>query len=289
MAIYVFGSINIDNVYKVPHFPAPGETLSASAYSIGLGGKGANQAIAAASAGAEVEFVGAIGENGAWARNTIEARGVGVTNIQTVKDATGHAIINVDAVGENQIVIYGGANVSFTLERIKSVIASCAAEDIWLVQNETNLTVESMAQAKAKGLRTAYAAAPFDAKLASEVLPFTDILFVNEGENDALIAHLGNSFTVPMKVTTLGARGAKIETAQEYPIEVPAFNVEPVDTTGAGDTFTGVFLAELSKGNAPREAGIFASAAAALCVTRMGAADAIPSRDEINTFLKEQA
>ena len=287
MTLHVFGSINIDHVYRLPHFPTAGETLSTSAYAVGLGGKGANQAIAAAKAGAAVHFVGAVGEDGEWAREALRKYGVGVDRVLISIAANGHAIIFVEPSGENRIVIHGGANQSFSNEDIEDALNSAQSGDWWLAQNETNLVAESMAMARRRGLRTAYAAAPFSAEAAAEVLPHVDALFVNEGEDQALSAHLADAPEPPLKVTTLGARGAIISKRGEPQITVPSYKVEPVDTTGAGDTFTGAFLASLDTGLDLAEAGRIASAAAALCVTRAGAADSSPTRAEIEAFLSE--
>jgi len=145
-----------------------------------------------------------------------------------------------------------------------------------------------MALAKARGLKTAYAAAPFDADAVAAVMPHLDVLFVNEGEDAALTARLG-AIEVPLKITTLGEAGAILSPKGAAPIKIKPFAVNAIDTTGAGDTFTGAFLAGLDAGLPLPEAGRFASAAAALSVTRPGAAEAIPSRTEIETFLAEQS
>jgi ribokinase len=287
MTLHVFGSINIDHVYRLTHFPQSGETLLTQAYAVGLGGKGANQAIAAAKSGAAVHFVGAVGEDGAWAREALRKYGVGIDRVPISVEATGHAIIFVEPSGENRIVIHGGANRSFSPGELENAINSAQPGDWWLAQNETNLVAESMAMARGRGLRTAYAAAPFNAEAAAEVLPHVDALFVNEGEDQALSLHLPDAPQVPLKVTTLGALGAIISKRGEPEITIPAYKVEPVDTTGAGDTFTGAFLASLDAGLDLATAGRIASAAAAICVTRAGAADASPSRAEIEAFLSE--
>lgn len=289
MTLHVFGSINIDHVYRLTHFPEGGETLTADAYAVGLGGKGANQAIAAAKAGAGVHFIGAVGEDGTWARKALADHGIGVDGVRISAEATGHAIIFVEPSGENCIVIHGGANRTFSPDDIETALGSARPGDWWLAQNETNLVARSMAMARRRGLRTAYAAAPFDAEAAAEVLPHLDALFVNEGEDQALRAHLPDASPPPLKIITLGARGAIIAKQGEPEIVVPAYKVEPVDTTGAGDAFTGAFLASLDAGLALESAGRIASAAAALSVMRAGAADASPSRAEIEAFLSEHS
>lgn len=287
MTLHVFGSINIDHVYRLAHFPKGGETLAAETYMVGLGGKGANQAIAAAKAGAAVKLIGAVGEDGRWAREALRKLDVVVDGVRISGEATGHAIIFVEPSGENRIVIHGGANRNFSRDELENALNSAQPGDWWLTQNETNLVAESMAMARQRGLRTAHAAAPFNAEIVTEILPNVDLLFVNEGEDQALRMHLSGVPEVPLKITTLGARGAIISKQGEAEILIPPYKVEPVDTTGAGDTFTGVFLASLDAGLDLADAGRTASAAAAICVTRAGAADASPTRAEIEVFLSE--
>lgn len=289
MTLYVFGSINIDHLYRLNHFPDAGETLLTDDYAVGLGGKGANQAIAAAKVGAVVHFVGAVGKDGAWARQALADYGVGVDHVRATAEATGHAIVLVEPSGENRIIIHGGANRSFSRNGIESALNSAQAGDWWLAQNETNLVAKSMAMARERGLRTAYSAAPFDAQAASEVMPYVDVLFVNEGEDQALQAALPDKSQVPIKVTTYGAHGAVISKQGASDITIPAYKVTPIDTTGAGDSFAGAFLASLDLGLDLARAGRFASASAAICVTRMGAASASPSRAEIEAFLSENS
>ena len=290
MTIHCLGSINVDHVHRVPYFPAPGETLGDLSYAVGLGGKGANHALAAAAVGAEVRFIGAVGSDGLWARETLTAAGIDASGVAQVDAATGHAVIYVDAAGENQIVIHGGANRALEIGRIEVALEAASPGDIWLAQNETNLVARSMALAKARGLKTAYAAAPFDAGAVEAVLPHLDILAMNEGEAAALKAHLGAEPKVPLILTTLGKAGVILRRANSpVPLTVSAFDVDVVDTTGAGDTFFGVFVGAMDQGADMADAARTASAAAAICVTRAGAADAIPSRADIDAFLETRA
>lgn len=285
MAIFCFGSINVDHVHRVPHFPSAGETLADDGYSVGLGGKGANQAIASARSGAATHFMGAIGEDGLWARDLLAKAGVGTEGIATLDAATGHAVIYVDPAGENCIVIHGGANRAITKAMINEALDAAKPGDWLLTQNETNLVTESIVEAKARGLRTAYSAAPFDPAAAEAVLPHLDLLAVNEGEAAALRAHLGHEPEVPMLVTTLGADGVSVRARGTEELTLPAFKVDPVDTTGAGDTFIGTLIGALDQGEPTDKAARRASAAAAVSVTRPGAADAIPTAEEVTAFL----
>ncbi|MFS4438414.1 ribokinase [Paracoccaceae bacterium GXU_MW_L88] len=287
MAIWNLGSVNIDHVYTLPHFPAPGETLSSTGYDSGLGGKGANQSVAAAQAGAKVWHMGAIGHDGLWAREVLELKGVDLEHLEIVDVPTGHAVIYVDGSGENSIVIFPGANHAVSVEALDKA----SPEDWLLLQNETTLVTEAAKAAKDAGLKVAYVAAPFEAEAAQAVLPHVDLLMVNEGEAAALAEAVGKDpldLPVPMLLITYGAKGATFR-GPEGSIETPAFHVKPVDTTGAGDTFSGYFLAALDLGAAPAEALRRASAAAALQVTRHGAVEAIPSAAEVDDFLKENA
>ncbi len=291
MTIHCLGSINVDHVHRLPHFPAPGETLQDTGYAVGLGGKGTNQAIAAHRAGGDVRLIGAVGADGGWARERVAETGLSLDAIAAVEAATGHAVIYVDAGGENQIVIHGGANRAIPAAHVDAALAAAAPGDWWLTQNETNAVVESTRAAKARGLRTAHACAPFDAEAARAVLPHIDLLAVNEGEAAALATHLGvtpETIPVPALLMTLGARGA-VWRGNGETVAVDAFPAEAVDTTGAGDTFTGYALAGLDAGLPVAEALRRASAAAALAVARPGAAAAIPTRDEVDVFLKEHA
>jgi len=289
MTIHCLGSINLDHVHRLPHFPEPGETLQDSGYAIGLGGKGTNQAIAAHRAGGDVRLIAALGEDGGWARDRIAETGLSLAGIAQVEAATGHAVIYVDAAGENQIVIHGGANRAIPDAHIEAAIAAAAPGDWWLTQNETNGTIESTRAAKARGLRTAHVCAPFDAAAAGAILPHLDLLAVNEGEAAALAAHLGTTpeaLPVPALLMTLGARGALWRAGGET-VKVDAFATEVVDTTGAGDTFLGYALAGLDSGLPVSDALCRASAAAAIAVSRPGAAEAIPARADVDTYLED--
>lgn len=289
MTVHCFGSINVDHVHRVAHFPAPGETLSDLGYDVGLGGKGANQGVAAARAGAATRFIGAVGADGGWTREKLAAAGVDVSAVSTLDAATGHAVIYVDPAGENSIVIHGGANQAITRDIIEAALDAAKPGDWWLTQNETNLVAESLAMAKERGLQTAYSAAPFDAQAAEAVLPHLDLLAVNEGEAKALRAHLGHDPDVPLMVTTLGATGVMMKHRDDSEgTMATAFKVSPVDTTGAGDTFIGSLVAAMDQGKPLNEAAKYAQAAAALSVTRPGAAEAIPTATEVFAFLEER-
>ena len=285
--IYNLGSINADYSYLVPHLPGPGETLAATDMSRGLGGKGANQSVAAALAGSQVCHIGAIGKDGTWAVQAMTDYGVDTTHIATVDAPTAHAIINVDPAGENAIVIFPGANQKQSLTRLETARSAANSDDFLLLQNETNLQAEAAEMAQAKGLSVIYSAAPFSAEAVQAVMPSVDLLVMNAVEAAQLSDALGlsqNDIPVRKLLITRGADGADwIEDGQT--IHTAAFPVTPVDTTGAGDCFIGYVAAGLDQGLDPANAMRLAAAASALQVQRPGTSQAIPTRAEVNAFL----
>ena len=289
MTIYNLGSINADLFYSVPHLPAPGETLAATAHSTGLGGKGANQSAAAALAGSTVVHIGAIGRDGLWTVQHLRTFGVDTAHVSMLDIPTGHAIINVDPGGENAIVIFPGANMEQSLTQVESTLSAASIGDMLILQNETTLTVEAAEIAKSRGLDVIYSAAPFSASAVREILPHTDMLVMNAVEAAQLTKALGvelKRLDVPHLLITHGGDGATWHDLQDgEEIHAPAFPVSPVDTTGAGDCFIGYLAASLDQGLPKAEAMRRAAAAAALQITRPGTADAIPTRQEVDAFL----
>ncbi len=291
MAIINFGSINIDHVYRVARMPAPGETLTVKSYDRFLGGKGANQSIAIAKSGGLVRHVGAIGPDGGWAAEKLQEAGVDPGHLTVVDEPTGHAVILVDDAGENQIVICAGANRCLTIDQIAAELDTANAEDKWvLLQNETNCTSDIVRCAKAAGFRVAYSAAPFVAEETLPLVDSVDLLIVNDVEAKALAVAGGSSMSdmaCAELLITRGEHGAEFHHSGSI-FKQAAFGVTPVDTTGAGDTFLGAFLARYSQGGDAGEALQFAAAASAIQVTRPGAADAIPDEGEVMNFLSER-
>ena len=289
MAVFCLGSINIDHFYRVPHLPAAGETLGALGHSYGLGGKGANQSVAAARAGALVRHIGAIGAGDEWILHQLGEFGVDTSGIRLLDDtATGHAIIYLDAAGENSIVISAGANGMQDRAHVRAVLSDGGRGDVLLVQNETDLQAEAAAMARAKGMAVLYSAAPFDADAVREVLPHITALSMNAVE----AAQLSEALAVPLTdipvaelIVTRGGEGADwYDIAGGNKLSIPAVAVQVVDTTGAGDTFTGYFAAGRDRGLTPHEAMTWAMKAAALKVTRQGTAAAIPSANDVAAF-----
>lgn len=285
MTIWNLGSINADMVYAVPHLPGPGETLAATRLQQFLGGKGTNMSVAAARAAAHVCHIGAVGPDGGWAVQRLMEYGVDTRHIARVDVATGHAIIAVDPQGENQILLYPGANHAIPEAAIQTALAGAQTGDTLLIQNETNAQLLAARTGAGLGLKICYAAAPFDAAAVETVLPYLDFLILNEVEAGQLKQAAGLSpdqLPVSDVIVTLGARGARhIDTKSGESRDFPAIPVIPVDTTGAGDTFTGYVLAGLDRGMPMAQAIAQASRAAAIMVTRHGTADVIPDLKDV--------
>lgn len=290
MAIWNLGSINIDHVYRLERLPRPGETIAARGYSVGLGGKGANQSVAAAQAGALTRHLGAMGMGDDWVIDRLRAAGVCTADVQRLPEAaTGHAIILLEEDGENAIVIHPGANRALSPDWLARVLAPIGSGDSLLIQNETNGQIEAARIARAAGARVIYSAAPFEIEPLRAILPLADILALNAGEAERLFAEISGPLPVAGLLITRGSEGAEYRDLRRGESHVqPAFPVEVVDTTGAGDTFAGYFAAALDRGDPVPEALRLASAAAALKVTRPGAGDAIPSLPEVTAFLHAQ-
>ncbi|MEM6479022.1 MAG: ribokinase [Pseudomonadota bacterium] len=290
MTVFCVGSINADYFYDVARIPAPGETLAANAMRQGLGGKGANQSVAAARAGARVVHIGAVGEDGAWAVARLTALGVETRHIRTVDAPTAHAIITVAKDGENAIVIFSGANLLQSEAAIQEALQEAVPGDCLILQNETSHQIEAAKLASKAGLEVIYSAAPFDVDAVTAVLPFVDILVVNELEAQQLETALGvvvSDVPVEAVIVTRGASGADY-VSNTGVIHADAPKVTAVDTTGAGDTFLGYFVGARDQGFEVTSALGLAVKAAALKVTRPGTADAIPSRADLDRFAASQ-
>ncbi len=286
MAIWNLGSINVDIVFAVPHIPQPGETLASTNRSVFLGGKGANMSVAAARAAARVNHIGAVGADGRWAVGRLLEYGVDTRHITEVDVETAQAIIAVDPQGENSIILFPGANVLIPQSVLEQALTQAKTSDTLVFQNETSLQLEAAKLASQMGLRVAYAAAPFDSHAVLAVLPHLDFLILNEVEADQLKQSTGlgpSDLGVRDVIVTFGAKGATWF-GPDGESHVPALKVTPIDTTGAGDTFTGYVLACLDRGQPMLQAMQTASKAAALMVTRHGTADVIPDLAEVQAF-----
>lgn len=289
MKILNIGSLNIDHVYTVDHLVKPGETLSAESYTIRCGGKGLNQSVALAMAGAEVYHAGLVGPDGELLRTRLEDSGVDCSLLGRTKTPNGHAVIQVDRAGENAIVLFPGSNRALTPAYGEKALSRFGRGDILLLQNETNLVPELMEAAAARGMEIAFNAAPMTPEVKDYPLDLVRWLIVNETEAAALTGKqdpeaaaqtLCGAHPDLELVLTLGADGVLYRKG-DFSLYIPARRVEPLDTTGAGDTFTGYLLAALADKADPGYSLTLATAAAAIAVTRPGAADAIPSLEEV--------
>ena len=292
--ITVFGSINVDLVSRVSRHPRPGETMTGSDYALIPGGKGANQALAAARAGANVRLVGAVGSDdlARIALGELEPGGVDLNNVARKDGATGLAIIIVDQAGENSIVLAPGANNRVTADLAAGIAFTPA--DTLLIQLEVPFAEARKVakRAKAAGARVILSVAPFAPVSAEDVAPVSLVL-MNEHEAADLVGHLGlktgsdeaNVAALAKAlgktvVATLGADGA-VAAAEDRIVRVPALRVTPVDTTGAGDTFAGVLAALLDEGADLEAAMGQAAIAGSLATTKVGAQPSFPTRAEI--------
>jgi ribokinase len=289
MKVLNFGSLNIDSVYSVQHFVRPGETISCDEYRQFCGGKGFNQSIALARAGAKVFHAGKIGADGKWLLDYLSGSGVDISKTVLSDRPTGHAIIQVVPGSENSIIIYGGANRTLDSVFVNEVLGVAQPGDCVLLQHEINCVPEILQRAAAKDLFVVFNPAPMSKEVCDYPLEGVRLLIVNELEGQALsgevepkrVVHsLRQRLPAADIVLTLGKQGA-IFLNEEGVISVSAPKVEAVDSTGAGDTFIGFFLAEYAVGRSAQEALAIGCRAAALCVQRAGAADSIPLRKDV--------
>ena len=282
------GSLNLDYVYAVPHFVEAGETLLSSRRDVFAGGKGLNQTVAAARAGAEVCHGGAVGVDGDMLLDLLRDAGADVSAVARVDVPTGHAVIQVTPQGENAILILGGANRAVSPETVGIALEKVGPGDILLLQNEINGLDHIIRRAAQKGLRILFNPAPMEKAVKDLPLELLDTLIVNEGEGKALAGDmdaLKAAYPNQKILLTQGSRGASLWTGSEVLFQ-PAFPVEAVDTTAAGDCFLGYYAAALAE-NLPYAAALrLAAAASALSVQRQGAAPSIPLRGEVEDFLK---
>ncbi|MDO4492471.1 MAG: ribokinase [Clostridia bacterium] len=290
MRILNFGSLNIDYVYRVDSFIRPGETKASKSLSVNCGGKGLNQSVAAAQAGCTVLHAGKIGRDGAMLREKLTEKGVDVRLLEATDGLCGNAIIQVDDAGQNCILLFGGTNRELTEEMIEKTLDAFGSEGVVLMQNETNLVGTIIERAHARGLKTALNAAPMDKTVAEYPLDKLDYLFVNEVEGSELAGTAPTAEEIVPVLTekypgldivlTLGKNGAVyVSGGKKY--RIGSCTVNAVDTTAAGDTFTGFFLGAVLSGKGRAEALRLATAASAICVTRPGAADSIPTVREV--------
>ncbi len=296
--ITVVGSINMDLVVRAEHFPAPGETVRGDDVHFFPGGKGANQAVAAARTGGEVSFVGQVGSDrfGPHLRSVLEEEAINTDAVLQCDGASGVALITLDRKGENHIVISPGANGRVDTRQINRSASAFSHADCTVFQLE--LPVETVWHAIKKA-RTASACIllnPAPARtIPDAIYPLLDVLVVNESEAALLTGNAPDplkslsSKTDGLVVLTLGSRGLEAITGKKERITLSAHRVTPTDTTAAGDAFVGALSVLLAEGKPVREALAFANAAAALSTTRLGAQPSLARREEVAAFMQGNA
>ena len=293
MKILSFGSLNLDHTYQVPHFIRPGETLAASALKTCCGGKGLNQSIALARAGAHVYHAGAVGQgDGDILIKTLETSGVDCRFIYRLSCPTGHAIIQVNSDGQNCILLFGGANRQITKAQIDKTLSNFSAGDFLVLQNEISELDYLMDSAAKKQMTIVLNPSPMTPGLAKMPLSCVQYLILNEIEAKDLCGETAAEENYPELllqrypesriVLTLGSRGCIYQDKCQR-LAMPACNVKAVDTTAAGDTFTGFFIAGIAAGERVEQALTEATKAAAISVSRAGASPSIPDKDEVLT------
>lgn len=290
MKIVNYGSINLDHVYQVDHIVQPGETLLAADQNLFCGGKGLNQSIALAKAGAEIFHTGVVGEDGDILLDALRAAKVDITHIRRAPGASAHTVIQVDRNGQNCIIVFSGENMRPSEADIDRVLADFAPGDAVLMQNELFNTPLMMRKAAEKGLAIIFNPSPVSREMLSYPLETVSWFLLNEIEGEALTGEtdpgrildvLAKKYPNGSVVLTLGANGAwAMDRGQRF--FQPAFEVQAVDTTAAGDTFTGFFLAGISNGMPIPDALRRAAFASSIAVSRKGAADSIPTAEEIS-------
>lgn len=296
MRILNFGSLNIDYVYGVDHFVKKGETLSSNSLNVYSGGKGLNQSIAICRAGVKVYHAGAIGQDGFFLLDILNESGVDTELIKILPDTrTGNAIIQNDIQGDNCILLYSGANRAITRAMVDNIIDKFDAGDWLILQNEISEIPYIVEKAHDKKMKIIINPSPMDEKISDINLGYVDCLILNEVEaqgfvgekknDDEIVAGMREKFPDMEIVLTLGEKGS-IYIGQNETIQQPAYKVQAIDTTAAGDTFTGYFLAARVNGMMVDKALDVASKASAIAVSRKGAAPSIPDKEEIAMFEK---
>ena len=289
MKILNIGSLNIDYVYQVDHMVAPGETLMAFKRDVYCGGKGLNQSIAMSRAGLQVNHAGCIGAEGMMLTDLLKENDVNVDAVEVLMESTGHAIIQVDASGQNCILLYGGANRLLTKEYIDDVLKDYGKDDILLLQNEVNNLDYIIDSAYEKGLQIILNPSPYDSALDACDMTKISLFLLNEVEGkqmtgyeepDDILTKLSEIYPNAKVVLTLGENGSVYQYDGERYAQ-KAYSVDAVDTTAAGDTFTGYFIAGMVEGKSPKECLDLAAKASSIAVTRQGAAPSIPYRNEV--------
>ena len=295
MKLLDFGSLNIDHTYQLPHLVRPGETLASDSYHKSEGGKGFNQAVALAKAGQEVYLAGAIGQDGLFLRDYLQELGVHTEHLRVLDAPTGHAMIQLDTEGQNCIILFGGTNGMITEAMIDEVLADFGAGDYLLLQNEISHVDSILRAAHAKGMHIILNPSPMSPELLTWPLELVEWFILNEIEGaditgktqpEEMLDELLRRYPACHVVLTLGERGSIYADAAQR-IDQSIVTAHTVDTTAAGDTFTGYFIHALLQGEAIQQALKTAACASAITVSRPGAGRSIPAAEEVQAAMKE--
>lgn len=298
MKVLCFGSLNIDYTYKVPHFVKKGETLASERLQVFGGGKGLNQSVALAKAGTEVYHAGSIGQDGMFLLDMLKDAGANtdfVKILDTVR--TGNAIIQNDKSGDNCIILYGGANQAITREQVDEVMSHFESGDYLVLQNEINELGYIVEKAHEKGMIIVLNPSPMNEKILALPLDVINYFILNEVEAAQILGkedkgeesweqiadNLLKKFPQATIVLTMGSEGSVFKNQKETVCQ-SIYKVQAVDTTAAGDTFSGYFIGGILGGLSAKEAMDQASKASAIAVTRKGAAPSIPLLAEVQNY-----
>ncbi|PHV69537.1 ribokinase [Sporanaerobium hydrogeniformans] len=293
MKVLNFGSLNIDYVYKVDHMIREGETLSSSGMEVFLGGKGFNQSVALVKAGVPVYHAGMIGEEGKIFLDACEEYGISSKFIKTIEGKNGHTIIQVDKNGQNCIMLYGGSNRSLTKDFIDEVLSYFGEEDYILLQNEVNHLDYIIEKAYERGIKIVLNPSPLDSYLETCDLNKITYFMMNEiegeqitGEKEAnkILDKMMQMYPESKVILTLGSAGSLYQDKENF-FEQGIFKTKVVDTTAAGDTFTGYFVSAIISGKSIPDALKMSAMAASITVSREGASPSIPTLDEVKEKL----
>lgn len=289
MKILNFGSLNYDYVYSLPHIVTPGETIASTKMEIFCGGKGLNQSIALAKAGAEVYHAGMVGEDGETLCDILQQHGINIDYVKSIQGKSGHAIIQVEESGQNSIVLFGGSNRALTKDYIDQVLMDFEPGDYLLLQNEVNLVDYLIERAFVRGMKIILNPSPYDKQLEQCDFQKVDTFILNEVEGnqitgkvepEEILKEMATRYKDASIVLTLGEKGVMYQSREVYCYQ-PIFETEVVDTTAAGDTFTGFYLARRMQGGTVEKALMTAAKASSIAVGRHGAATSIPKMEEL--------
>ena len=284
MKILNFGSINKDFFYSVNDFVKPGETISSLRYNVKIGGKGLNQSVGISKAGQKIYHAGIINKDDTFILDKLKKWNINCENILLSNNPTGHAIIQVDKKGENSIIIHGGANHDVDIKFIKSVLSKFDSGDILVLQNEINNIKEIIDRAHHKKMKIVFNPAPFNNEILSYDLNKISTLILNQTEGEALskekkpdgiLKVLNSKFNNTEIILTLGEKGSLYSFKDEL-VKIKAHKLDTVDTTGAGDTFIGYYVAGIASEKSKKDNLNRASEAAAIATTKLGGAESIP-------------